>query len=96
MPSTQEGFGIVFLEAAACGLRPIGSSRDGSVDALAEGAGGTMVDPENPLALIEAIEAALAGRGPDPAQVRRFALENFERQVCALTASHLLRPSTAA
>ena len=36
MPSTGEGFGIVFLEAAASGLPVIGGNRDGSVDALAE------------------------------------------------------------
>jgi phosphatidylinositol alpha-1,6-mannosyltransferase len=96
MPSTQEGFGIVFLEAAACGLRPIGGSRDGSVDALADGALGLVIDPENQQALVDAIEAALRKSGPDPAQVRRFAFEKFERQVRALTTSHLFCSSTAA
>lgn len=91
MPSTQEGFGIVFLEAAACGLKPIGGNRDGSIDALADGAIGIAIDPANPEDLVRAIDDALAGRGPDPAQVRRFALENFTRQVDALTRSHLLR-----
>ncbi len=38
MPNTQEGFGIVFLEAAASGLRVVGGNSDGSVDALADGA----------------------------------------------------------
>lgn len=96
MPSTQEGFGIVFLEAAACGLKPIGGNRDGSVDALADGAIGIAIDPANPEDLVRAIDDALAGRGGDPTQVRRFALENFTRQVRALTQSHLLRSPAAA
>ena len=45
MPSTGEGFGIAFLEAAASGLPVIGGNRDGSVDALADGTIGTLVDP---------------------------------------------------
>lgn len=34
MPSTGEGFGIVFLEAMACGIQAIGLDADGSVDPL--------------------------------------------------------------
>jgi phosphatidylinositol alpha-1,6-mannosyltransferase len=90
MPSTQEGFGIVFLEAAAAGVPLIGGNRDGSLDALADGAVGLAIDPADPQALVHAIEDALAGRGPDPGEVRRFAFENFTRQVCALATSHLL------
>lgn len=45
MPSTGEGFGIVFLEAAASGLHVIGGNRDGSVDALRDGLIGDMIDP---------------------------------------------------
>ena len=47
MPSTGEGFGIVFLEASATGLPVIAGNRDGSVDALAEGRIGTLVDPDD-------------------------------------------------
>jgi phosphatidylinositol alpha-1,6-mannosyltransferase len=92
MPSTQEGFGIVFLEAAASGLKLIGGNSDGSTDALADGVIGVTIDPENSDALVSAVTQAMAGCGPDPAQVQRFCLENFTRQVCDLTNSHLLRP----
>ena len=47
MPSTGEGFGIVFLEAAACGLPVIAGNADGSVDALGEGQIGCLVDPRH-------------------------------------------------
>jgi len=96
MPSTQEGFGIVFLEAAASGVPLIGGNRDGSRDALADGAVGIAIDPADPQALVRAIEDALAGRGPDPGAVRRFAFESFTRQVGALARSHLLRAPVAA
>ena len=55
MPSTGEGFGIVFLEASAADLPVIGGNRDGSVDALAEGRIGTLIDPDDVHGLVEAI-----------------------------------------
>ncbi len=65
LPSKKEGFGIVFLEAAACGLPVIAGNRDGSVDALANGELGTLIDPESPLELVEAINKVLAQSRPD-------------------------------
>ena len=54
MPSTIEGFGFVYIEAMACGLPVVGSSIDGSREALREGALGTLVEPFDPKALKEA------------------------------------------
>lgn len=80
MPSTGEGFGIVFLEAAACGIPVIGGDQDGSVDALADGVIGVLVNPENQGHLAEAIINALNQRtSADPTQSRRFAFKNFAR-----------------
>jgi len=45
MPSQKEGFGIVFLEALACGVPVIAGNRDGSVDAVLNGRIGLLVDP---------------------------------------------------
>jgi asparagine synthase (glutamine-hydrolysing) len=47
MPSKREGFGIVYVEAAACGKRVLGGSRDGAVDALNGGEFGALVDPDD-------------------------------------------------
>jgi phosphatidylinositol alpha-1,6-mannosyltransferase len=59
MPSTGEGFGIVFLEAAASGMQVIGGNRDGSIDALADGKVGFAIDPDNRQELLFSIHKAL-------------------------------------
>lgn len=87
MPSTGEGFGIVFLEAAAAGLPVVGGNRDGSVDALADGEIGTLVDPLDEEALAAALLAALRqGRGT-PRGLGRFSTPAFETHVAALLRS---------
>jgi phosphatidyl-myo-inositol dimannoside synthase len=95
MPSTQEGFGIVFLEAAASGLRVIGGNADGSVDALADGAIGTAIDPADAAALVRAVSAALAGGGAMAAGVGRFSFANFGRHLEDLVERHLLSAADA-
>lgn len=47
MPSKKEGFGIVFIEAMACGLQVVAGNKDGSVDALRNGELGYLVNPDD-------------------------------------------------
>lgn len=47
MPSTKEGFGIVFLEAMAHGTPALGGNRDGSIEPLADGKLGLLCDPDD-------------------------------------------------
>jgi glycosyltransferase involved in cell wall biosynthesis len=47
MPSQGEGFGIVYLEALACGKTVLAGNKDGSRDALADGELGVLVDPDD-------------------------------------------------
>jgi phosphatidylinositol alpha-1,6-mannosyltransferase len=47
LPSKKEGFGIVFIEAMACGLPVICGNADGSVDAIRNGELGEAIDPDN-------------------------------------------------
>jgi phosphatidylinositol alpha-1,6-mannosyltransferase len=82
MPSTGEGFGIAFIEAAACGLPVIGGKRDGSADALADGRIGRLIDPHDSNQLRDAIIDALEGRiHSDPTEVKRFGFASFARHV---------------
>jgi phosphatidyl-myo-inositol dimannoside synthase len=76
MPSYGEGFGITLIEAAACGIPIVGSSADGSRDALLDGALGYLVDPRSPDELIEAITTIMnTGRS----RVRNGLIETFDR-----------------
>jgi glycosyltransferase involved in cell wall biosynthesis len=59
MPSKAEGFGIVFLEALACGRRVVAGNADGSVEPLLHGKLGTLVDPHDPDALAETLTTLL-------------------------------------
>jgi phosphatidylinositol alpha-1,6-mannosyltransferase len=86
MPSTGEGFGIVFLEAMASGVDVIGGNADGSVDPLCDGALGTLVDPDNYEELASAISAGLERRtgNGDSDRVDRFRLDHFAEHLEAL------------
>ena len=81
MPSRGEGFGLVYVEALACGKPVIAGDRDGASDALLDGRLGRMVDPDDPERLAEAVLEFLTGRAPaeltDPARLRRECLRHF-------------------
>ncbi len=65
----QEGFGIVFLEAAAAGVPQVAGNSGGAAEAVEDGVTGLVVqEPEDPAALAEALRALLA----DPARRRRM------------------------
>ncbi|QEN85696.1 glycosyltransferase family 4 protein [Labrys sp. KNU-23] len=87
MPSTGEGFGIVFLEAAATGLPIVAAKGDGSTDALADGELGTLIDLDAPQALAEAIIAYLDRGRTEPERPSRFAFSQFAAQVDHLVSS---------
>jgi len=53
----QEGFGIVFLEAAAAGVPAVAGESGGAAEAVADGETGLVVDPPDS---VEATAAALA------------------------------------
>ncbi len=65
MPSRGEGFGIVFLEAMACGRPVIAGNADGSVDALENGRLGVQVDPTDSKALVNTLRQVLARTHPN-------------------------------
>jgi glycosyltransferase involved in cell wall biosynthesis len=80
MPSTGEGFGIVFLEALACGVPVVAGNKDGSADPLQDGKVGRLVDPDNPAELVAAIADLIEKKDPalsDPQRLRRESLAAF-------------------
>lgn len=83
MPSTGEGFGIVFLEAMACGTPVLAGNCDGSVDALDGGRLGRLVDPTEVDLIANGIIALLKQEGPcwwfDRRALRNAVLERFGR-----------------
>ncbi len=64
MPSTGEGFGIVFLETMSCGTPVLAGNRDGSVDALDGGRLGLLVDPLEVTAIAGGVISLLSRQGP--------------------------------
>ena len=83
----QEGFGIVFVEAAACGIPVVAGRSGGSHDAVVDGETGLIVDnPKDPRALADAILALYH----DPERRRhmgeagrKYAVEVFDWRVLA-------------
>lgn len=84
MPSSGEGFGIVLIEAAACGVPIIGSAVDGSREALLQGRLGVLVDPAQPRDLIKAITTVLAQPSlrTRSVGVEKFSVDSFRLGVC--------------
>lgn len=66
-PPDVEGFGLVFLEAGACGLPAVGGRSGGIPEAVEEGRTGWLVDPGDPRAIASTIVELLGS----PERLRR-------------------------
>ncbi len=74
-----EGFGLVFLEANACGLPVIAGSDGGSIDAVRHGVNGVLVDGHS----VDAIAAAMLELRRDPALRARLREGGLEAAAAA-------------
>jgi glycosyltransferase involved in cell wall biosynthesis len=93
MPSKREGFGIVYLEALACGKPVLAGNKDGATDALLEGALGALVDPDNINTISETLVRILRGQYSHPIiyqpdvlrqkVLETYGFERFSRTVSA-------------
>lgn len=59
LPSYREGFGTVVIEAAAMGLPTVGTTINGLIDAVVDGATGILVPPRDDGALLIALKRLL-------------------------------------
>lgn len=91
MPS-QEGFGIVYLEAMACGISVISGDDDGSADPLQDGRLGWRVPHRDPDAVAAACIEALQGkdRRCDGPWLRQQTLAKFSKAALAQQLQQLL------
>ncbi len=89
----QEGFGIVFLEAAACGVPQIAGRSGGADDAVVDGETGLVIDdPHDPGALAVALRSLLV----DDTRRRRMGKAARNRAVASFGHDHLARRLAAA
>lgn len=77
MPSRKEGFGIVFLEALACGTNVIGGNQDGTVDALHNGALGKLINPRKITEIAEAVVEEVTNGNEMPEVIQKNVLEQY-------------------
>jgi phosphatidylinositol alpha-1,6-mannosyltransferase len=91
-PPDVEGFGIVYLEAAAC-ERPVVAARAGGVpDAVSEGVSGLLVEPGDPAGLARALVELLS----DPARRADLGRRARERVLTELTWDRIADATLAA
>ncbi|MDD5025972.1 MAG: glycosyltransferase family 4 protein [Candidatus Peribacteraceae bacterium] len=70
---TFEGFGLVYLEAAAHGIPSIGPNESGAEEAISEGVSGYRVDPHNAAMIAERMHWVLDEHRIDPKACRKWA-----------------------
>ena len=84
----QEGFGIVFLEAAAAGVAQVAGDSGGAAEAVSDGTTGLVVaDPDEP----EAVAGALAALLDDPERRSRLGADARRRAEEQFSYDHLAR-----
>jgi glycosyltransferase involved in cell wall biosynthesis len=88
--SAREGWGMSLTEAAACGTPAVATRIVGHTDAVIDGKTGVLVDPDDPIALGDAI-SDIAGDDDRRRQLGTDALANTARFTWEATAVGIMR-----
>nr|WP_294899550.1 glycosyltransferase family 4 protein [uncultured Pedobacter sp.] len=80
MPSTGEGFGISFIESAACGTPVLGGNSDGSSEAIITGVTGELCPPKNPTDIAQYLDVILKSK-MNKQLIQENALKNYSFEV---------------
>jgi len=98
MPSKKEGFGIVYLEALACGKPVLGGNQDGAIDALCHGILGALVNPDDIEEIAHTLIQILQGTYPNPLMyqpeslrqkvIETFGFEQFQNSLASYLHQH--------
>ncbi len=81
MPGSGEGFGIVYLEAMACGIPVLGSTLDASGETLMGGRLGALADPRDRADVVRGVLDALSRPRSVPAGLERYSVAQFRARV---------------
>ena len=98
LPSTGEGFGLVFLEAMAFRKPAIGTASGGIPDIVEDGVTGLLVDPKNPSSLPCALRALLSStdlRRRMGQRAGEAVRERYDFQTFKINLARLLRGANA-
>jgi glycosyltransferase involved in cell wall biosynthesis len=97
MAGWGEGFGIVYLEAMACGVPVVASAADASQEVVRDGGAGFIAHPDRPTEIVEAIQCALAQRQREiPPRLADFSFDLFEKRWHRVLARALAIPGESA
>lgn len=96
MPGWGEGFGIVYLEAMACGVPVVASKADASREVVRDGELGIAVDPKSPAEIRDGILRALQQKQRlVPEGLDRFSRRNFTLRVQEIIKTFSNEPAEA-
>ena len=80
-----EGFGIVYLEAMACGIPVVASTADASCEAVRDGELGELANPDDPADIVRALDTVLKhSRGIVPTGLNHFSSRKFQERCAEL------------
>ena len=84
LPSLSESFGIVQIEAMACGKPVVATKNGGSEEIIIEDKLGILIEPKDPEGLLHAILRALETEWDDEyirEYAKRFTWENIAKEI---------------